>query len=266
MNRRKLLSTTALCTFWIVAMPAFAADAPPMGYATDLPAVSEINAKLAGAFGALNDRGFGTIFGSVTVPISHRFGLQVDGLGAWRNGRFSGGVGAHGFWRDPSFGLFGVYTSYTNVGWGRFRHVTHVGVEGEIYLDRVTFTGLVGAEFGSNSGWLGQVDVGFYPSDNLRVYGGYRYQLNQHYGAAGIEYMPQLESAPGLAVFADGMIASRSRNYAVFAGLRYYFGQPKSLIRRHREDDPVADTSKPNLLQSLDGSGVGSAEPPCEPE
>ena len=57
-------------------------------------------------------------------------------------------------------------------------------------------------------------------------------------GAVGLEY--QLESSifgGGTSIFAEGRIGEDDYA-AVWGGVRLYLGQEKSLIRRHREDDP----------------------------
>jgi uncharacterized membrane protein len=53
-------------------------------------------------------------------------------------------------------------------------------------------------------------------------------------GHAGAEYLTKFH---GLALFADGAMGDGYEH--VLAGVRVYFGKDKSLIRRHREDDPL---------------------------
>jgi hypothetical protein len=52
----------------------------------------------------------------------------------------------------------------------------------------------------------------------------------------------------GLTVFFDGAVHD-DENYRALGGVRYYFGESKSLIRRHREDDP-----RNNLIRSFANS------------
>jgi hypothetical protein len=78
--------------------------------------------------------------------------------------------------------------------------------------------------------------VAFYPTDNLRL------DLSAIYLqgpggsiASGVEWAPDGTS---MSFFADAS-ASSSSNWSAVAGLKMYFGgTEKSLIRRHREDDP----------------------------
>ncbi len=59
------------------------------------------------------------------------------------------------------------------------------------------------------------------------------------------------------AAFAEGRLGEHNRN-GVFGGLRFYFGQKdKSLIRRHREDDPLDWTA--DTLFSIGGSGTSTS-------
>ena len=53
----------------------------------------------------------------------------------------------------------------------------------------------------------------------------------------------------GMSLFADGRWNEDGFD-TVMGGIRFYFGAPKSLIRRHREDDP----------KTRIGMGAGAAE------
>src|SRR5215212_6548147 len=133
---RKLLGLTAVLL--LAAQPAHAdGSARGSAYAnSSRPAVSGVNGKLEAFGGEFDDNSLGAVAGSITFPLSQRYGLQVDGLaGSW-DGDGIYGIGAHLFWRDPSQGLLGVYADH--VRWEGFggKEVSRVAVEGELYLGR----------------------------------------------------------------------------------------------------------------------------------
>ena len=115
-----------------------------------LPAVDGINYKYSGGFvGGRNNAKFVT--GSVTFPIGHRFGLQIDGVGAEVSTNLYGNVpvyaaAAHAFWRDPEIGLLGMYGDYARVDLGSGYDVYTAGVSGAIFLDRFSVDAVVGAQ------------------------------------------------------------------------------------------------------------------------
>ena len=243
--RKALLAATCLGAFAAFGS-AHAADLPalsngynPMAVPASLPAVSQVNGKLS-AFGGGQDGGLFGVTGSLSVPLGFAYGLQVDGLvGSGRGAAFYG-VGGHLFWRDPAKGLLGLYGSY--VSWDLHDGLTtgddvgKFGVEGEAYLGRFSLEGLAAYQFGTNTGFAGRAVVAYYPIDNLRLDGGIRYL--QGPGALGVvdaEWQPREGSS--WTVYGSGSFGD---NYTqALGGLRYYFGDPgKSLIRRHREDDP----------------------------
>ncbi len=78
-------------------------------------------------------------------------------------------------------------------------------------------------------------NIAFYATDDFRVFGGARYLAEDLHGAAGTEF--QIAPGSGAALFAEGRYHDSDR-WQAFAGVRFYFGAPKPLIRRHREDDP----------------------------
>jgi hypothetical protein len=272
MNRTTLYSTTALITVTFAsAGVAQAADLTTMDTAplleeASLPAVSQVNAKIAAAFGVLDDEFLALGLGSVTFPVGHSFGFQVDGLGAYTGDDDDGaaGLGAHAFWRDPSTGLFGLYGAYTWVGREDPDNVAQIAAEGELYAGNFTVGALAGVGFGdenlNDADFFALVDLSAYLGEDVRLYGGYRYQIDQHMGTLGVEFMPGFASMPGMSVFGEGTVTDEGE-YMAFAGLRYYFGPQRSLIRRHREDDPIITSMPPNLL--LVGDDDDDA---CDPE
>lgn len=212
-----------------------------------------------------NRRGHGLFggMGSVSVPLGQRFGLQIDGLAASSRSKFVGGGAAHLFWRDPSVGLFGLYGSASRNS--QFGGIVSYkgGVEGSLYLGRFSLDGIVGFEqtrvpgatvrFGpagaggfnafvfsqKNNRFFDKIDLAYYPTDNWRVSVGHRYTGGIHMAALATEYLIPISGGTAMSAFVEGRIGNRGNN-AVFGGISFYFGQKeKSLIRRHREDDPA---------------------------
>jgi hypothetical protein len=229
---------------------------PTMGM---LPAVSGANGKLAVGGGSLYGRGFGFAQGAITTPIGEGFGFQLDavlgrkavrsysvsGLQPWSESATTfGGVGGHLFSRDPETALLGLYASYFTDKRIATVQTSRLGAEGEFYFDRLSLEVLTGAEFGrvSDPGRtvriFDMINLAFYGTDDLRFSVGHRYLGGRHALALGTEWQTLRTSFGGVALFAEGRVGSGT-NRAVWGGLRGYFGQPaKSLIRRHREDDP----------------------------
>ncbi|WP_321344508.1 hypothetical protein [Breoghania sp.] len=220
--------------------------------AGDLPAVSGVNGKVAAAFGAMNDEGTGTLSGSFVTPLGHAFGLQIDGAIGSSDGDAEYGIGAHAFWRDPERALVGLYASYSGIDGNRDVNVGVAAGEAEAYFGRISLEGLAGIDYGyGQTDFFGAATVGYYPIDNLRLYGGYLHAGGDSYGSLGFEWQPGFASAPNVSLFADGL-AGEDDNWSAMAGVRFYLGgKTHTLIQRHREDDP-GDLGLRALGQALD--------------
>jgi hypothetical protein len=219
--------------------------------------------------------------GSVSFPLGQQFGLQIDGQAGSARGAFFGGGGAHLFWRDPAAGLLGLYgTASRNNAFGGFNRY-RIGGEAEGYFGRFTLTGTAGWEQtqsgtrfvgtvpgfqifdigGRTSRFYDMVDLAYYPTDNWKLSVGHRYTGGSHMAALGTEYLWSLGGGTAVSAFAEARIGDRN-NRAVFGGLTFYFGQKdKTLIRRHREDDPpnrlVDDMFAGRVVTGTGGSGSG---------
>jgi hypothetical protein len=241
-----------------------------------------MNAKLAiiGGVADMDDVSsdeIGLVAGSVTVPLGHAYGVQIDGLAGDQGGDFVGGVGGHVFWRDPSVGLFGLTGAYAASDSGSFssstvvttvgvirtttitsasssdREIVRMGGEGEYYFDRVTLGGNAGYQFGTGieDGFYGIASLRGYLTDDLAL------AVSAHYAegsgtavSVGAEFQPGLDGLAGLTLFADATTGKNDFMQALF-GVRYYFGAAKSLIDRHRRDDPVANLVQDAVATSL---------------
>jgi hypothetical protein len=83
--------------------------------------------------------------------------------------------------------------------------------------------------------FFGHVDLSYYPLADLRLYGGYRYVNETSLAGAGIEYQFGVDTP--VSVFAKADFGDEQYN-RITGGLRIYLGGDKSLIARHRTEDP----------------------------
>ncbi len=253
MKRIRTIALSVSCLMTLAAVGS--ADAGgyfdvynPLATPGSLPAVSQLNGKVS-VFGG-NQEGSGQsggmfgVVGSLSVPMGFAYGLQIDGAAGSGDGAAFYGIGGHLFWRDPARGLIGLYTSYLN--WDVTSGATSgfdigkFGVEGAAYLGRFSLEGLAAYQFGSASGFNGKAVIAYYPIDNLRLDAGIRHVEGPGtMGLVDVEWRPHENS--GLSLFASGAFGENSFSQ-VLGGARYYFGDSrKSLIDRHRQDDPAPD-------------------------
>lgn len=270
LNRSLFLATTALAGGCLLSSAAQAADLYIEGQPalpTVLPAVSGLNGKISIEGGALDEEGFAALKGSVSLPIGQQFGIQLDGSVGILDEDFVGGVGGHLFWRDPTRALLGIYGSYTAVE-AFDGEIARLGVEGEYYWNQFTLKGVIGAEFididppvdYDETNLFAFSDLSYYASDNLELSVGHRYTGEKHALALGVEYqLSQQIFASGVSLFAEGRIGEDEYQGA-WAGMRMYLGDDKSLIRRHREDDPT-DWEEDNMFGILNAAGGGACVP-----
>ena len=242
-----LLATTALSAFgvsWVIvpSNSASAADEPPVPKIPKtadwtLPAVSVLNGKFDLYGGSRFDESFYGASGALSVPLGTRFGFQLDGIfGSWNGSGFYGAAG-HLFWRDPNTGLLGVYASFARTN--QVGNFDRVAFEGELYRGPLSIEVLFGWEGGDVPGrFFDMADLVYYWNDNVRLSIGHRYTLERHVLALGTEWQLPLQNNIGTSLFLEGRLGERDYR-AIWGGVRFYFGAgDKSLIRRHREDDP----------------------------
>ncbi len=203
------------------------------------PAVSGKNGKIEASGGTINDEESGFIEGAYSMPWGEEHGLQFDASVGSVDGDLTYGGAVHLFERDPSSGLVGVYASYHNIDAGAFDvAIGRAALEGEYYSGRWTLSGMFGAEFGDISkGVFTIAEVSVYPIDNLRLYLGHHFTQGDEMGKLGAEWQVTSNANTGVAMFLEGRDGANGYD-SVFLGLRMYFGDNKTLIRRHREDDP----------------------------
>jgi hypothetical protein len=238
-----------------------------------LPAVDGINGKIAGFGGeASHTDGFYGGTGSLSLPLAQQWGAQIDGgVGSLDSSGWSHGAG-HLFWRDPSIGLLGAYGSYFHWnGIGALTiprigaNVSRFAAEGEYYWSRWTVSGLAGYEtvrlnvpnvanlpglLSIPNRFFDSVSASYYVTDNFKLSIGHLYTIGRNGLTLGSEYGVGLGGGRMASLFVDALFAEGGNN-AVLGGVRFYFGQrDKTLIDRHRQDDP-ADVSGLFLYQQI---------------
>jgi hypothetical protein len=268
-------TTAALLGLGVAGSAATAEAADLEGKSDSLCAVSELNAKAAVEGGVHDDEGYdseGSFFGSgsASIPLGCAFGLQVDGaVGTLGNDDDAAGIGAHLFWRDPTVGLLGLIASYTHVNRDNSlledQTFSLVGGEGELYFEQFTIAAAAGYSFGENieDGAYGSIDLRWYLTPDMMFTGGAEASKERGgIGKIGLEFQPGFDALPGLSFFADGAFGEEGLSTAM-VGLRYYFGSPKSLMERHRLDDPTKNYAKDNAKHpTVDSAEDTSAPPP----
>jgi len=94
--------------------------------------------------------GGGQAIGTISTPLGHSFGLQVDmGAGALR-GDATGTAASHLFWRDPDKGQVGIYGQGNYWAFGSGSSSWKAAAEVEGFFGNITVRGL----FGGSRIWL----------------------------------------------------------------------------------------------------------------
>lgn len=253
-------------------------------------AVDGVNSKVEAFGGSLDHRTLYGSEGSLSIPFASKWGVQIDGaLGSWDN-RSVAKIGGHMFWRDPSLGLLGVYGGYTR--WNNFGGVDvgQVAGEGEYYWNRWSVRVVAGVEFGNsfsttvitaptaaggiftNPGtnaltsfdiktrFFDQINLKYYFTDNIAGYVGHRYAGGLNYLALGGEAALPVGGGRMVSAFVEGRVGERDSN-GVWGGLKAYFGQKdKSLMARHRQDDPDTVDSLLTIAGALKGGNTTTTQ------
>lgn len=208
-----------------------------------LCAVSAPNAKIEGAGGVIHaedaedddhaSRGYGAL--TIALPLTCDIGLQVDGSIGKAGGEHDYSAAAHLFARDPASHLLGLYGGHSEF----YGNTTNrLGVEGELYMNQLTLSAVGGWEDSdrSDENYFAAGQISWYATDNFKLSAGVARSSGITFGTYGVEWQPD---ASDISFFVQG--AAGEDDYAtIFAGVRWHWGAgQKSLIRRHREDDPI---------------------------
>ncbi len=236
------------------------------------PAVSTVNGKVSAAGGDIGGHGGGVSEGSFSFPIGYSFGGQLDAAGGGANGRGLYGVDGQGFWRDPSFGLVGGFVVHSAHGiagsnvTAKGAYANRYGLEAEDYIGRFTPSIAAGYQEGNllqKNGGFAVLDLAWYPLDNLELSGGGDLNSAHSRVLLGAEYQLGLAALPGLTGFTEAGLTGQRDSYAL-VGVRIYFGPDKTLIRRHREDDPSTPIDN-DQGTSYSTNGTNTTPPACLP-
>lgn len=235
---------SAIAALLLVFIPAVASNAGD-------PAVSGVNGKISSFGGIVKDEnirdGVGGVAGSLTLPILHSYGLQIDGAYADVGGDTFLSTGAHLFWRDPNIGLLGLYGGFARLNAIGGMDIARLGGEAQYFAGNVTLDSALGYRFGdAKEGTYGRARVQYYTTDNLMFSGGYVYE-GMGFGFVGTEYQVYADRSMGVSLFAEANINDKD-NYSVLGGVRVFLGESMSLINRHRRQDP--DSYSGNDMQA----------------
>jgi hypothetical protein len=233
-------------------------------YDLTLPAVSGPNGKIEFAFGGISDpdTAFFRAGGSFSMPIGHAFGFQADVAVQGTEDDWAVGGALHLFTRDPSAYLLGV-TAGVVVADGV--SLVGIGPEAELYLGNLSFEAWAGwarADYDNDDfdedGFFAFADLGYYVTDDWRIGVGVATILGENSLKLATEYQ---FAGLGYPISATGELRAYDNDrFSAKIGLKGYFGEPgKSLIDRHRQDDP------PNRVFDL-FSGMGNAGPAGPPD
>lgn len=241
---------TLVCAALLAGSPA-AAQQP-------LPAVDGLSGKMMFIHGGAGGDKWTGLEGAVTVPLGNRFGLQLDGAVGGLDDSLGKsalyGTGAHLFWRDPSTGMIGIEAGFARLDAMGGINAYSLGLEAERYWNSVTLGGLIGLTDASgvtHAAALGNVrydlsthfvagtNLTWYPDDNLALTISGALSGSRMAAGIGVEWAPASTSSAQPSIFARAVL-HEGGDVAALAGLSVYFGgQPKTLIRRYREDDPA---------------------------
>lgn len=213
------------------------------------PAVSQTNLKVTGTGGQTESESAWFVNGSLTAPLGHSWGIQVEGGAGGIDDDTMYGVGGHIFTRDPDSYLLGLFAAYAAEDkWDL--DATRVGAEAEIYLNQVSILAQAGYQFSDtlDETAFGEIELRWYLTENFALSGGASFTENSTIGTAGLEWQPGFSALPGLAFRVDGAWGENEFD-SVMGGITYYFGANASLKDRHRRQDP--DSALFGLFQSV---------------
>jgi hypothetical protein len=237
---------------------SFAAD---VATESALPAVSGPNGKveIGGGWTDIDDLNSDEVFrggAAFSFPVGDMFGIQADLTALDAFGETAVGGAAHFFTRDPNSYLLGIYGGYVD---GDSANIWHVGPEAELYLDNISIEAVGGYMDISNGGgseFYAMGKLALYATDNLRLSVGASTVANFESANAGLEWFMGDTGIPA-SLTLEGRLGEDSFS-SVMAGISLYFGgEDKSLIRRHREDDP-----RLHFFDIFNAGFLGSIKPP----
>jgi len=238
---------------------------------TALPAVSAPNGKveIGGGWTDIDDLGDDEVFrggAAFSFPVGDMFGIQADLTALDAYGDTAVGGALHAFTRDPNSYLLGAYGGYVDAGGA---DIWYVGPEAELYLGNVSIEavgGIMDISDGIGTEFYAMGKVALYATDNLRLSVGASTVANFESANAGLEWFMGDTGLP-LSLTVNGELGEDGYT-SIQAGLSLYFGgEDKSLIRRHREDDPrlhFFNIFNPGVIGALNGTNELDEAAICE--
>jgi len=206
------------------------------------PSALALSGQLQGVYGQVDSEELDG--GGVSLAIGSRFGLQLDGAYAELGEDQIKGAGLHLLYRHSDRFLLGLLADHAEL---QDVDLNRIGLEGELYAGSFTLAALLGHQIGDiDDIAFGVVDLRWYPgADLMLVAGGSLADSEDDRIHLGAEY----QLMGGLSAYVD-LAAGENRYDHALAGLRYYFGEQRELIQRHRRDaapNPIIV----NVLQGL---------------
>jgi hypothetical protein len=256
LNKAALLAGTILAGMFGCA--AYAAD---IDTSSALPAVSGLNGKveIGGGWTDLDEFGDDEVFrggAALSFPVGDMFGIQADLTVLDAFGETAVGGAAHFFTRDPNSYLLGVYGGYVDAD---SANIWHIGPEAELYLGNISIEavgGYMDISHDSDGEFYAMGKLALYATDNLRLSIGASTVASFESANAGLEWFMGDTGIPA-SLTVEGRLGEDGFT-SVMAGLSLYFGgEDKSLIRRHREDDP-----RLHFFDIFNAGFLGSIKPP----
>jgi len=211
---------------------------------TNNNAVSAPNGKVSitgGWDAATGNSGTADFGGSAAfaVPLGDYFGFQGDVATGSFGGTTSYSAAGHLFNRDPNAYLIGL------VGGGVWTGTSSsyvIGPEAELYAGNFTLGGAAAYVNNTTAGvtsgnYLASADIKFYPMPNLKLELGAATFSGSKTAHLGAEW--QVSDTMPLTVSTTGMVGDNNL-ISANVGLTFYFGgTSKTLIDRHRHEDPA---------------------------
>ena len=190
-----------------------------------------------------------TLSGNLALPVTDRIGTQIDlGVGEIEVNSIDGDLtnfGLHLFTRNPELGLAGIFASHLEI---EDFDIDQYGVEGEYYSGPMTVAALLAhQDTDFDDDLIGSLDLRWYPMDELMLEIGASFIESDKKAHLGAEYqlLQSLASYTDLAFSAYADLAIGNDDYdQALLGVRAYFGSPKSLSLRHRQDQVETTTDR----------------------
>ncbi len=214
------------------------------------PAVAGLNGKMDIQGGSVGREGVGAVGGTVSIPVAHAFGAQIDTGFSNSSSAHSGGLAGHFFTRDPDAYLAGLASMWVRVDG---RDLWRNGAETELYLNDYTVSASLGVQNGfSRSTGYGSLELGYYLNDDLLLNGGVSGYSDYRAMYAGAEWRP-MDDSP-LSLFGNVGAGNENGGFAT-VGLRFSFGAKNSTLKKqHREYDP------PNIVTGFTSGATGGGQ------